>query len=76
MNHKWTLFEDWVVLPKQDTIIESEFECEFLQKCIQIRDKKAKVDQQFHKDIEKIKSGVYKISFNARKRLLELGYKI
>ena len=73
---KWTLFEDWLILPKQDIVIESEFECEFIQKCIRIKDKKDVVDVQFNKDIAKIKSGFYKISNNAKIKLKELGYLI
>jgi hypothetical protein len=72
----WKLFEDWLLLPIVETVIETEFECEFLQKCIRIRDKKEKVDEQFNKDIAKIKSGFYKLSNNARIRLLALGYKL
>lgn len=68
--------KDWLVVPKEEIIIESEFENEFIQKCIQIELKKAIPDKQFMKDIHRIKIGYYKISTRCRDKLLELGYKI
>ena len=70
----WKLFEDWLLIPKEEIIIESEFETEFIQKCLRIRLKKAIEDEEFIKDIQKIKIGYYKISQEARTRIKELGF--
>ena len=70
----WKLFEDWLLIPKEEIIIESEFETEFIQKCLRIRLKKAVEDEEFIKDIQKIKIGYYKISQEARTRIKELGF--
>ena len=70
------LYEDWLLIPKEDVVIESEFETEFIQKCVRIRLNKAVEDDQFKTDIYKIKIGYYKISQEARTRILELGFKI
>ena len=70
----WKLFEDWLLIPKEELVIESEFETEFIQKCLRIRLKKAVEDEQFMKDLQKIKIGYYKISQEARTRIKELGF--
>ena len=70
----WKLFEDWLLIPKEELVIESEFETEFIQKCLRIRLKKAVEDEEFIKDIQKIKIGYYKISQEARTRIKELGF--
>ena len=70
----WKLFEDWLLIPKEEIIIESEFETEFIQKCLRIRLKKAVEDEEFIKDIQKIKIGYFKISQEARTRIKELGF--
>ena len=70
----WKLFEDWLLIPKEELVIESEFETEFIQKCLRIRLKKAVEDEEFMKDIQKIKIGYYKISQEARTRIKELGF--
>jgi len=70
----WKLFEDWLLIPKEELVIESEFETEFIQKCLRIRLKKAVEDEQFTKDIQKIKIGYFKISQEARTRIKELGF--
>ena len=68
------LYEDWLLIPKEELVIESEFETEFIQKCLRIRLKKAVEDEGFLKDIQKIKIGYYKISQEARTRIKELGF--
>jgi hypothetical protein len=70
----WKLFEDWLLIPKEELVIESEFETEFIQKCLRIRLKKAVEDEEFIKDIQKIKIGYFKISQEARTRIKELGF--
>ena len=70
----WKLFDDWLLIPKEELVIESEFETEFIQKCLRIRLKKAVEDEEFIKDIQKIKIGYYKISQEARTRIKELGF--
>ena len=61
------IITDWLVVPKEEIIIESEFENEFIHKCVQIQLKKATVDDQLLKDIQKIRTGYYKISSRCRK---------
>ena len=70
----WKLYEDWLLIPKEELVIESEFETEFIQKCLRIRMKKDHEDKQFRKDLQKIKIGYYKISLEARTRINELGF--
>ncbi len=70
------IITDWLVVPKEEIIIETEFEYEFLQKCVQIQLKKATADDRFLKEIQKIRTGYYKISTRCRIKLLELGYEI
>ncbi|MBB74325.1 MAG: hypothetical protein CMJ75_07415 [Planctomycetaceae bacterium] len=67
-------FEDWLLIPKPEIIIESEIENEIIQKCIRIILQKDDVDERFKKDIQKIKSGVYKISTIGLNKLKELGF--
>jgi len=67
---------NWIVVPEEEIIIESEFESEFINKCVQIQLNKAIKDKQFLKDINRIKIGYYKISSKCRLKLLELGYEI
>ena len=74
MEKGFVLFEDWLVIPKNEIVIESEFESEFLQKCIRIRLNQDVEDTQFLKDIQKIKSGYYKISIAATQKLKDLGF--
>ena len=67
---------DWTFLPGEEIVIESEFENEFIQKCVQIQLNKATADEQFLKDLQKIRTGYYKISSRCKIKLLELGYEI
>ena len=67
---------DWTLVPKEEIVIETEFEYEFLQKCEKIQMKKAVADEQFLKDVKKIKQGYYKITARCREKLSELGYEI
>ena len=67
---------DWTLVPSEEIVIESEFECEFLQKCEKIELNKDEIDKQFLKDLTKIRQGYYNISVKCRQSLLELGYEI
>ena len=67
---------DWTLVPSEEIVIESEFECEFLQKCEKIELDKGEIDKQFLKDLTKIRNGYYKISMKCRQRLSELGYEL
>jgi hypothetical protein len=71
-NYK--IFEDWLLIPKPEIIIESEIEAEIIQKCIKIILQKEDEDERFKKDIQKIKSGRYKISTIGLNKLKELGF--
>ena len=44
-----------IKLKIKDVVLETEFEYEFLQKCVQIQLKKATADDRFLKDIQKIR---------------------
>ena len=63
-------------MPNEEIVIETEFEIEFLQKCEKIKLKEAVADKQFLKDIQKIRTGYYKISDRCREKLSELGYEL
>ena len=67
---------DWTFVPNEEIVIETEFEIEFLQKCEKIKLKEAVADKQFLKDIQKIRTGYYKISDRCREKLSELGYEL
>ena len=70
------ILNDWLMVPCEEFVIETEFEYEFLQKCEKIKLKKAVADKQFLKDVKKIKQGYYKITTRCREKLSELGYEI
>ena len=72
---EFKLLDDWVVL-NEEVIIETEFEHDFLKKCVDIQLNKTKKDKQFLKDLQKIKQGYYKISSKVKLKLLDMGIDI